>query len=86
MRFLNFLKNTENEDPISRGADAVRSASKLAQLIPFCYLLGSSADGSVSFSQYTGVFVEKDKVSILSEEEREAVAVLLSGLRNKAVK
>lgn len=80
---FNFFKKASTFDPIQRGGEAVRHASKLAQLVPFRYLLGNETDGSVTFTQYTGVFVEQDKVHIMAEEERAAVAALLADMRRK---
>lgn len=80
---FNLFKKSQTFDPIQRGSEAGRHASKLAQLVPFRYLLANASDGSVSFTQYTGVFVEQDKVHILNEEERAAVAGLLADMRRK---
>lgn len=82
---FNFFKKAQTFDPIQRGSEAGCHASKLAQLIPFRYLLANASDGSVSFTQYTGVFVEQDKVHILNEEERAAVVTLLADMRRKNI-
>lgn len=80
---FNLFKNKQ-QDPIERGGAAVRHASQAAKLVPFRYLL-STTEGYISFSQYTGMFVEKDKVHILSEHERAAIAELLTDMRGKNI-
>lgn len=80
---FNFFKKAETFDPLERGSKAVSYAAKLAQTVPFRYLLASSSDGNLSFAEYSGVFVEHDKVHILKEEERAQVADFLMSLRNK---
>lgn len=79
---FNLFKKSKEQDPIEHGANAVRFASRAAKLVPFQYLLGNSSNGSVSFKQYTGMFIEQNKVHILSEKERAAIADLLTNMRN----
>ncbi len=78
---FNFLKKKPERGTLEHGSEVVHCASELAQLVPFNYLIGNASSGEVTYHEYTGVLVEKDKILILTEDELESVRTHLTQLR-----